>query len=109
LILDEISLYDFYQDTNEVIVWPYKIKNADPENCWWYNSFLNAFVYSCNVGMVRIAYGDGTGKVFGIWKESFYNYLDKLGFGKLTNIELAGESEWFVENSSTVALSRFLK
>lgn len=106
--LDEISLYDFYQDTNEVKVWPYKIKNADPENCWWYNSFLNAFVYSCNVGMVRIAYGDGTGKVFGIGKESFYNYLDKLGFGKLTNIELAGESEWFVENPSTVALSRFL-
>lgn len=106
--LDEISLYDFYQDTNEVIVWPYRIKNADPKNCWGYNSFLNAFVYSCNVGMVRIAYGDGTGKVFGIWKESFYNYLDKLGFGKLTNIELAWESEWFVENSSTVALSRFL-
>lgn len=106
--LDEISLYDFYQDTNEVKVWPYKIKNADPKNCWWYNSFLNAFVYSCNVGMVRIAYGDGTWKVFWIGKESFYNYLDKLWFGKLTNIELAWESEWFVENSSTVALSRFL-
>lgn len=106
--LDEISLYDFYQDTNEVKVWPYKIKNADPKNCGWYNSFLHAFVYSCNVGMVRIAYGDGTWKVFWIWKESFYNYLDKLSFGKLTNIELAWESEWFVENSSTVALSRFL-
>jgi cell division protein FtsI/penicillin-binding protein 2 len=101
-------MYDFYNDTNEVKVWPYTIKNADPKNCWWYNSFLHAFVYSCNVWMVRIAYGDWTGKIFGIGKESFYNYLDKLGFGKLTNIELAGESEWFVENSSTVALSRYL-
>lgn len=106
--LDEINMYDFYNDTNEVKVWPYTIKNADPKNCWWYNSFLHAFVYSCNVWMVRIAYGDWTGKIFGIGKESFYNYLDKLGFGKLTNIELAGESEWFVENSSTVALSRYL-
>lgn len=58
--------------------------------------------------MVRIAYGDWTDTMFGIGKESFYNYLDKLGFGKLTNIELAWESEWFVENPSTVALSRFL-
>ncbi len=106
--LDEISLYDFYQDPNEVKVWPYTIKNADPDNCWWYNSFLHAFVFSCNVWMVRIANGDGTGKVFGIGKESFYNYLDKLGFWKLTNIELAWESEWFVENPSTVAVSRFL-
>jgi cell division protein FtsI/penicillin-binding protein 2 len=108
LDLDEISLYDFYNDTNEVKVGPYTIKNADPKNCVWYNSFLNAFIYSCNVGMMRIAYWDGSGKVFGIGKESFYNYLDKLWFGKLTNIELAWESEWFVENYSTVALSRFL-
>jgi len=108
LDLDEISLYDFYNDTNEVKVWPYKIKNADPDNCWWYSSFLNAFVYSCNVWMVRIAYWDGSWKVYWIGKESFYNYLDKLGFGRLTNIELAWESEWYIENPSTVALSRFL-
>ncbi|MDD3263036.1 MAG: penicillin-binding protein 2 [Candidatus Absconditabacteria bacterium] len=106
--LDEINMYDFYQDTNKVEVGPYTIKNADPDNCGGYNSFLHAFVYSCNVGMVRIAYGDGSGNIFGIGKESFYNYLDKFGFGKLTNIELAGESEGFVENSSTVALSRYL-
>ncbi len=106
--IDEINIFDFYNDTNEIIVWPYKIKNADPDNCWWYNSFLNAFIYSCNVGMVRIAYGDWTGKIFGIGKESFYNYLNKLWFGKNTNIELAWEWAWFIENSTTVALSRFL-
>ena len=108
LDVDEIGLYDFYNDTNEVKVWPYTIKNADKKSCLWYNSFLHAFVFSCNVWMVRIANGDGTGKIFGIWKESFYNYLDKLWFGKLTNIELAWESEWFVESVSTVAVSRFL-
>jgi cell division protein FtsI (penicillin-binding protein 3) len=30
-----------------------------------------------------------------------------LGFGKLTNIELAGESEWFIEGISTVSDARF--
>ena len=108
LDLDEISLYDFYNDTNEAKVGPYTIKNADPVNCGWTNSFLHAFVYSCNVGMVKIANGDSNSKSFGIGKESYYNYLDKLGFGKLTNIELAGESEWFVDNASTVSFSRFL-
>ena len=108
LDLDEISLYDFYNDTNEAKVWPYTIKNADPKLCWWYNSFLHALVYSCNVGMVKIANGDGTWQIFGIGKESFYNYLEKLGFGKLTNIELAGEAEWYIEWVTTVALSRFL-
>jgi cell division protein FtsI/penicillin-binding protein 2 len=108
LDVDEIGLYDFYNDTNEVKVWPYTIKNADKKSCLWYNTFLHALVFSCNVGMVRIANGDWTWKIFGIWKESFYNYLDKLWFWKLTNIELAWESEWFVESVSTVAVSRFL-
>ena len=108
LDLDEISLYDMYTDTNEAKVWPYTIKNADPKNCGWTNNFLHAFVYSCNVWMVKIANGDGWGKIFWIWKESYYNYLDKLGFGKLTNIELAGESPWFVDNASTVSFSRYL-
>lgn len=108
LDLDEISLYDFYQDLNEVKVWPYTIKNADPKNCWWYNSFLHALVYSCNVWMVKMANGDLSGHIYWIGKESFYNYLDKLGFWKLTNIELAWESEWFVDNPSTVSVSRFL-
>lgn len=108
LDLDEIHLYDFYKDTNEAKVGPYTIKNADPKNCWWTNSFLHAFVFSCNVWMVKIANGDSDTKAFGIWKESYYNYLDKLWFGKLTNIELAWESEWFVDNASTVSFSRFL-
>lgn len=108
LDLDEISLYDFYNDTNEAKVGQYTIKNADPKNCAWTNNFLHAFVYSCNVWMVKIVNGDVNTQVFGVGKESYYNYLDKLWFGKLTNIELAGESEWFVDNASTVSVSRFL-
>jgi len=63
-------------------VGPYTIKNAD-EECLGDNTFLHGLVYSCNVGMVRIAQKVG--------KEIFYNYMDKLGFGRLTHIELAGE------------------
>jgi len=49
--------------------------------------------------MVRIAQKMG--------KDTFYNYVDKLGFGKLTNIELAGEAEGFIEGISTVSDARF--
>lgn len=96
---DEMRFYDMYNDPGKVKVWPYEIKNAD-DKCMWDWNFLHAFVYSCNVWMVRIAQKIG--------KEIFYNYLDKLWFGKLTNIELANEDEWFVEWSSTVSLARFL-
>lgn len=43
-----------------------------------------------------------------IQKYAFYNYLNKLGFGELTEIELAGEKEGFVDNMNIVSVSRFL-
>jgi cell division protein FtsI/penicillin-binding protein 2 len=58
-----------------VKVGPFTIKNAD-DACMGDWNFLHAFVWSCNVGMVRIAQKLG--------KEIFYNYVDKLGFGKAT-------------------------
>lgn len=99
LDIDEIRFYDFYNDPGEVKVGQFTIKNAAKE-CMGDQTFLHGFVRSCNVGMVRIAQKIG--------KDTFYNYVDKLGFGKLTNIELAGESEWFVEGISTVSQARFL-
>jgi len=95
---DEIRFYDFYNDPGKVKVWQYTIKNAESE-CMWDWPFLHAFVYSCNVGMIRIAQK--------IWKDIFYNYLDKLWFGKLTNIELANEDEWYVESVTSVSDARF--
>lgn len=97
---DEISLYDFYNDPGEVKVWQYTIKNADNKNCMWEKTFMNAFVYSCNIGMVRI--------VQAVWKNNFYNYLNKLWFGKLTDIELAGEVKWSIDDVTTVSVARFL-
>ena len=97
---DEISLYDFYNDPGEVKVWQYTIKNADNKNCMWNKTFMNAFVYSCNIWMVRI--------VQAVWKNNFYNYLNKLGFGKLTNIELAWEVKWTLDDVTTVSMARFL-
>lgn len=96
---DEIRLYDFYNDPGSVRVWIYTIRNIE-EACLWDKSFLNAFIWSCNVWMVRIAQriGDNT----------FYNYLQKLWFGELTNIELAQEDRGFVEDVTTASLARFL-
>ena len=80
---DEIKFYDPYTDPNKVQVGQFSIKNADLKDCGGDWNFLHAFVYSCNVGMVRVAQRLG--------KESFYNYVDQFGFGKATNIELANE------------------
>ncbi len=96
---DEIRLYDYYVDEGQVKIWPYTIKNATKE-CLGNHNFLHGLVYSCNIGMVRIVQKLG--------KEIFYNYLAKLGFGKLTGIELAEEKEGFVDNMTTVSTARFL-
>lgn len=98
--IDEIRPYDFYNDQWFVTVWPWEINNADKKACFGENSFLHAFVFSCNVWMMRI--------VQKIGKETYYNYLEKLAFGKPTWIELGWEEEWTVEWVTTVSLARFL-
>lgn len=95
---DEITMYDFYEDKGKIEVWPYTISNVD-KACLGNNTFLHALQFSCNVGMVRIAQK--------IQMQNFYNYLDKLGFGKTTNIELDGEDPWFVEDINTVSKARY--
>lgn len=96
--VDEIRLYDFYDDPGQVKVGPFTIKNAAPE-CFGQHPFMHSLVWSCNVGMVRIAQRMG--------KEIFYNYLQKLGFGQLTNIELAQEDPGFVEWVASVSVARY--
>lgn len=96
----EIDMYDWYEDPeSKVKVGPYTIRNASVEECRGTHTFLYALQYSCNVGMVRIAQKTT--------QETFYNYLNKLNFGSLTNIELAGENAWFVEWVGSVSLARF--
>ncbi len=95
---DEIRFYDPYHDPWQVKVGQFTIKNVE-SICEWDSNFLHAFVRSCNVGMVRIAQRLG--------KEVFYNYMTKLGFGKMTWIELANEDRWFVESVTTVSDARF--
>ncbi len=97
---NEIDMYDEYTDLeSQVKIGDYTIRNAAVEACQWVHSFLYALQHSCNVGMVRIAQK--------LTKNLFYNYLDKLWFGQMTHIELAGEDPWFVDNPSTVSLTRF--
>lgn len=95
---DEITLYDFYTDDGQLTIGPYTIKNVD-RHCLGTNTFLHAFMYSCNVWMVRIAQK--------LTKQTFYNYIDRLGFWKMTNVELAGEDPGFVEDINTVSVARF--
>lgn len=95
---DEIRFYDPYNDPGKVQVWQFTIKNAE-KVCMWDWTFLHAFVWSCNIWMVRIAQKMG--------KEIFYNYIDKLGFGKLTWVEVANEDAWFVEWVTSVSDARF--
>lgn len=97
---DEVRLYDFYNDPGEVKIGPYTIKNADNKNCMWDKSFMNAFIYSCNIWMVRI--------VQSVWKNNFYNYLEKLNFGQMTNIELAWEDPGSMDLVTVVSMARFL-
>jgi cell division protein FtsI/penicillin-binding protein 2 len=100
LDIKEIDPYDQYEDPNsEIKVWPYTIKNAEKIACMGNHSFLYALQHSCNVGMVRISQK--------LTQNTFYNYIEKLWFGSLTNIELAGEDPWFVESSTSVSVARF--
>lgn len=96
---DEMAYQDRYQDEGSVKVWTYTIKNAS-RACEGNHNFLHAFIHSCNVGMAKI--------VQRIQKYAFYNYLTRLGFGSLTEIELAWEKEGFLDNVNTVSLARFL-
>lgn len=95
---DEIRFYDLYNDPGKVKVGQFTIKNAESV-CEWDWNYLHAFVWSCNVGMVRISQKLG--------KEVFYNYIDKLGFWKATGIELANEDVWYVEWVTSVSDARF--
>ncbi|AKH32382.1 Stage V sporulation protein D [candidate division SR1 bacterium Aalborg_AAW-1] len=97
---NEIDLYDRYADPeSQVKVGPYTIKNASVEACRGTHTFLHALQHSCNVGMVRIAQK--------LTQNTFYNYLEKLNFGSLTNIELAGEDPGYVEGVGSVSVARF--
>lgn len=95
---DEIELYDQYYDKGELQVGDYFIKNVS-KACLGTNTFLHALQFSCNIGMINI--------IQKIGKYVFYNYLEKLGFGKLTGIEIASEIAWSIPDSQINQKSRF--
>jgi cell division protein FtsI/penicillin-binding protein 2 len=95
---DAISMYDYYEDKGFIQIDPFVIKNVD-KKCTGTHTYLHALEFSCNVGMVRIAQA--------ITKYVFYTYLERLGFGNPTTIELAGEEAGTLPDFNAVSLARF--
>ena len=95
---DEMTLYDRYFDPGKLQIWPYEIKNV-AKACIGNHDFLHALQFSCNIGMIRV--------IQKIRDYVFYNYLDRLWFGKLTGIELAGEDEGLIPEMSKVSRATF--
>jgi len=96
---------DFYNEEGPVKVGEYSIKTWNDK----YEgkiSISRILEKSSNVGMVYI------GKKLG--NKKLYSYLDKYGFGKLTNIDLQGEvsgflkpySQWYPIDFSTVTFGQ---
>ncbi|MFA5916937.1 MAG: penicillin-binding protein 2 [Candidatus Gracilibacteria bacterium] len=79
----EINRYDRYQDNMELTIDTFTIKNVGKQ-CAGFQTFNNALIFSCNVGMIRI--------VQKIGKALLYNYQQAFGFGEPTNITLDGEA-----------------
>lgn len=95
---DTIGLYDYYVDPGKVQVGEFTISNVSSK-CIGEHTFLHALEFSCNVGMIRLAQK--------LSKYLFYNYVERIGFGKLTWIELAGEEAWRMPDFNNVPLSQF--
>lgn len=95
---DTIGLYDYYFDPGKVQVGEFTISNVSSA-CKGENTFLHALEYSCNVGMIRIAQK--------LSKYLFYNYVERLGFWKVTGVELAGEESGKMPNFNNVPLTQF--
>ncbi|MEK7633367.1 MAG: penicillin-binding protein 2 [Patescibacteria group bacterium] len=96
---------DIYDETGQVSVGEYNIKT-------WNDKYEGKITMtrilekSSNVGMVYV--GEKLGN------KNIYNYLDKYGFGQLTNIDLQGEvsgylkprSDWYPIDYSTVTFGQ---
>jgi len=95
---DAFSMYDIYNDPGTVQVGQFEISNIE-WRCTGYHNYLHALAFSCNVGMVRMAQA--------MQKYVFYSYLEKLGFGKPSGIELANEQGGTLPDFNTVSRARF--
>lgn len=95
---DSLSMYEYYDDPGTVQVGQFTISNIE-WRCTWEHTFLHALAYSCNVWMVRMAQK--------MMKYVFYSYLEKLGFGQLSWIQLANEQAGTLPDFNTVSKARY--
>lgn len=81
----EITENSMYKDDWKVSIWEFTIENVSKE-CLWYNTFLNALNFSCNIWMIRI--------VQRVWKVLMHEYYENFWFWEITKINLSWEISW---------------
>ncbi|HMS92028.1 MAG TPA: penicillin-binding protein 2 [Candidatus Saccharibacteria bacterium] len=91
-----------FNDTGEVKVGDKVIKNAENHK-FGISTMTDVIQKSLNTGVVFVlqSLGGTTGKITPEGKQSFFSYIEKFGFGKITGIEQAGEVSSKVKQPST--------
>lgn len=81
-----------YNDAGEVKVGDKIIKNAENHK-FGISTMTDVIQKSLNTGVVFVlqSLGGTSGKITPEGKQSFFSYIEKFGFGKITGIEQAGE------------------
>ena len=96
----KIKMEELYVDKWYLEVWPEKIYNST-DWCEGTNSFKDSLIKGCNVWTINVIARIGN-------RYDYFNKLNKLWFGKLTNIDSSLEDNWYLDDSSTVPFLRFL-
>jgi cell division protein FtsI/penicillin-binding protein 2 len=91
-----------FNDTGEVKVGDKVIKNAENHK-FGISTMTDVIQKSLNTGVVFVlqSLGGTAGKITPEAKQSFFSYIEKFGFGKITGIEQAGEVSSKVKQPST--------
>lgn len=91
-----------FNDTGEVKVGDKVIKNAENHK-FGISTMTDVIQKSLNTGVVFVlqSLGGTAGKITPEGKQSFFSYIEKFGFGKITGIEQAGEVSSKVKQPST--------
>lgn len=89
-----------YNDAGEVTIADRTIKNAENHK-FGIQTMTDVIQKSLNTGVVFVLQqlGGDPNRINQKGKETFYNYINKFGFGRKTGVELAGEAKGYVKDT----------